>query len=87
VILPVRQTLRDDIQLVDGIRGGLCPVAVVNPLVVCAVRTVLKMARFLPSGSGFLDGEGAVVVLVSVSCACRKVNRVGIISSLAPSEW
>jgi hypothetical protein len=27
-ILPVRLTLRDEIQLVDSIRGGVCPVAV-----------------------------------------------------------
>jgi hypothetical protein len=57
------------------------------PLVVSAVRTALKTARFFPSGSGLLDGECAAVVVVSVPCGRRKVTRVGIISSLAPSEW
>jgi hypothetical protein len=30
-ILPVRLTLRDEIQLVDSIRSGVCPVAVFDP--------------------------------------------------------
>jgi hypothetical protein len=33
---------------------------------VSAVRTTLKMARLLPSGSGLLDVECAAVVVVSV---------------------
>jgi hypothetical protein len=82
-ILPVQLTLRDEIQLVDGIRGGVCPVAVVNPARFQRCPHRVEDGTVLAFGIWLLD---AAVVVVSVPCARRKVTRVGIISSRAPSE-
>jgi hypothetical protein len=52
-VLPVRLTLKDEVQLVDGIRGGVCPVAVVNPARCQRCPHGVEDGRFLPSGPVF----------------------------------